>query len=441
MVVVWTLQDYNVGEKQMAQVLYRTRNQLKYLLEQDLSFREGKRNLIHNIHAFAAKFPPQLPRYFIESLTAPGETVLDPMVGSGVTIVEAWLLHRNAIGVDLDPLARLISRVRTREYHAGAVIDGGQRVLNNAKTLMQVTYFPQQLLEQYDNATRQFIDYWFTQPIQIELAALVLAMRDEPDDYLRELFQLIFSSVIVTKSGGVSLARDLAHTRPHRVADKAPKSAFTMFSSQLERAVKAIREIESLSKGRAEVIPGDCRSLPLPPDSVDLIVTSPPYANAIDYMRAHKFSLVWLGKDIKALSSLRSQYIGSEKWGNGCQVELPADVERTINLLEQKDASKARVLKKYFYDMELALKEMHRVLRPECAAIVVVGPSTMRGFKIETHNHLASIAAKSGFEIVNNVRRTLDRNRRMMPVGLVRNGDSIIEQRIHEEFVIGLLKT
>jgi DNA modification methylase len=417
------------------------RDRLNTLLNNDLSFREGKRNLIHSLHAFAAKFPPQLPRYFIEGLTAPGDTVLDPMVGSGVTIVEAWLLGRNAIGVDLDPLARLISKVRTREYDSEVVIEAGKEVLNRAKRIIQLTYFPQAMLEQYDTATRNFVNYWFPESIQIELAALILAIRDEPEEYLRELFQLIFSSTIVTKSGGVTLARDLAHSRPHRVADKTTKNAFTMFSSQLNRAIKAIKEIELLPKGCAEVISGDCRSLPLPSESVDLIVTSPPYANAIDYMRAHKFSLVWFGEDIKALSTLRSQYIGSEKWGNGYSVELPIDVEQTIDILEQRDPSKTRILKKYYYDMGLALKEMYRVLKPEHVAIMVVGPSTMRGLRIETHNHLASIASKSGFEVVNNVRRTLDRNRRMMPVGLTHNNNSIIEQRIHEEFVIGLVKT
>jgi hypothetical protein len=158
-------------------------------------------------------------------------------------------------------------------------------------------------------------------------------------------------------------------------------------------------------------------------------------------MRANKFSLVWLGKDIKALGALRSQYIGSEKQDDIRGVELPSDVEQSVSKLEERDARKARVLKKYFRDMELALKEMHRVLKPEHAAIVVVGPSEMRGLRIETHKHLASIASGLGFNVVNNVRRTLDRNRRMMPVGMVSNGKSVIEQRIHEEFVIGLTKT
>ena len=349
-------------------------------------------------------------------------------------------MGRNSIGVDLDPLAALLCKVRTTKHDSELVIEAGHRVVDKARALAEAGDCGQRLLDEYNEATRKFIDYWFARTTQLELAALLLAIRDEPDEGIRELLQLVFSSVIITKSGGVSLARDLAHTRPHRVEDKTPKNALVVFSSQLERAIKAVREIELMPKGNAKVIPGDCRALPIPSESVDLIVTSPPYANALDYMRAHKFSLVWLGKDIKALSSLRSQYIGSEKQCDVRGVELPSDVEQAIYQLEERDARKARVLKRYFRDVELALKEMHRVLKSEHAAIVVVGPSEMRGLRIETHKHLASIASRLGFDVVNNVRRTLDRNRRMMPVGIVNNGKSVIEQRIHEEFVIGLTK-
>jgi adenine-specific DNA methylase len=66
------------------------------------------------------------------------------------------------------------------------------------------------------------------------------------------------------------------------------------------------------ASGRLIVASGDARSLPLAKRRVDLIVTSPPYANAIDYMRAHKFSLYWLGLDYDYLTALRKRYIGAE---------------------------------------------------------------------------------------------------------------------------------
>ena len=90
------------------------RDKLTALLEGELNFHgENSGYASHDLHAFAAKFPPQLPRAFIRGLTLPGERVLDPMMGSGTTIVEALIEGRKGIGLDLDPLALQLSRVKT----------------------------------------------------------------------------------------------------------------------------------------------------------------------------------------------------------------------------------------------------------------------------------------------------------------------------------------
>src|SRR5918911_2301936 len=87
---------------------------LAELLVGDLNFKSQDSSYAsHNLHAFAAKFPPQLPHVFIAGLTSPGETVLDPMMGSGTALLEAYLLDRQAIGCDLDPLAIRQSQVKT----------------------------------------------------------------------------------------------------------------------------------------------------------------------------------------------------------------------------------------------------------------------------------------------------------------------------------------
>jgi len=90
--------------------------------------------------------------------------------------------------------------------------------------------------------------------------------------------------------------------------------------------------------------------------------------------------------------------------------------------------------------MRSVLAEILRVLRNDRAAIVVVGSSTMRTIDVQTHYCLADIAATLGFDVVGVARRALDRNRRMMPARFGRKSDSMIEQRMHEEYVIGLLK-
>ena len=90
--------------------------------------------------------------------------------------------------------------------------------------------------------------------------------------------------------------------------------------------------------------------------------------------------------------------------------------------------------------MKAVFAEMYRVLRADSAAIVVVGPSIMRGINVQTHDCLADIAAELGFDVVGVVQRMLDRNKRMMPARFGQKTDSMIEQRMHEEYVIGLLK-
>ena len=89
------------------------RTKLVSLLCTDLNFQGQTSNYSsHNFHSFPAKFPPQFPRIFIEGLTNPGDVILDPMMGSGTTIVEAWLANKQVIGLDIDPLALLVSAVK-----------------------------------------------------------------------------------------------------------------------------------------------------------------------------------------------------------------------------------------------------------------------------------------------------------------------------------------
>lgn len=416
------------------------KHQLQSLLQQDLDFRTDTRSHpLHGLHAYAARFPPPLPRLFIEGLTHPGETVLDPMAGSGVALVEGLLGGRSVIGIDIDPLAVRLCLVKATAFKAGEIKAAGLQVLECTHRLLGQGPLLG-LRQTLDQSTVEFIDYWFKPETQKELAALVLAIRRQEDWKLRTLLEVVFSSIIVTKSGGVSLARDLAHSRPHRVEDKIPGSPLQRFESALYKASNAYASSAFDPVTIARVSRGDCRWLPLRDMSVDLIVTSPPYANALDYVRAHKFSLCWLGHPIKSLSVMRSRYIGSEKWANVADTGLPSDVYNIVKLMTERDSQKARVLHRYFLDMSLSIGEMHRVLRPGRAAVIIVGPSTMHGIFIPTHEHLASIGVKSGFELVGIAKRKLDRGRRMLPARARGNGQSVIEQRIHEEYVIGLVR-
>jgi len=454
------------------------------LLSQDLDFHgQDSGYASHNFHSFPAKFPPQLPRKFIEALTAPGNVVLDPMMGSGTTVLEAFIAGRCGVGFDIDPLALMLSKSKVTPLDVKQVAQIGNEILKQAASASMERHneLEKILEERWDSKTRSFVDYWFKRETQIELLALIIQIEHIEDVRLRTFFELAFSAIIITKSGGVSLAFDLAHTRPHRakividrsgeivvgkdfvgkssrrikLLTKTLRSPLEEFEKRVQQNLKGLREsksdriqpyLEGLLEPEPEKIEpyimfGNAQSLPLDDGSVDLIVTSPPYAsNAIDYMRAHKFSLVWMGYSIDDLGQKRKEYIGGEAVTGFDFEELPARASRIVADLSSRDVKKGRVIHRYYSEVTRILHEMFRVLRPGRAAIVVVGSSIMKGRGIEIQVCLAEIGRKIGFKVPKIGVRRLDRNRRMMPVGSNLDLGSQIQQRIHKEYIIGFYK-
>lgn len=439
------------------------------ILSNDLDFHRDKSSYAsHNFHSFPAKFPPQLPLQFIHDLTELEDTVLDPMMGSGTTVLEAYLAGRKGIGFDIDPLSIMISKVKTAPLNQNELIRYYREIVKNARLELshERKIIDQMLLNRWDSKTKGFIDYWFETEVQIELMALLNQIQKITNEDVKTFFKLVFSAIIITKSGGVSLALDLAHTRPHKAKLVYSKNGEMLFGEDLDenkmprlrnltkrlrspveefekRCIQNIKGIiakNSLSL-KPEIKFGNAQKLPLKDNSVDLIVTSPPYAsNAIDYMRAHKFSLVWFGYQIDELSQKRKGYIGGEDMINVNYERLPDFTSSIVEDISKIDTKRGKVLHRYYSEMTRTLSEMYRVLKSGRAAVVVVGNSIMRGKNTETQNCLAEIGQAIGFEVPKIGVRKLDRNKRMLPVGMKTNLNSQIQQRMHEEYIIGFYK-
>ena len=447
---------------------------LQEALRADLDFHGTDGNYSpHSWHPFSAKFPPQLPQFFIERLSDPYNVVFDPMLGSGTTLVEALRLRRRAVGCDIDPLARMIASAKLTPVDPISVLQTGNGIVDMAKCdyWEERDRLERDLVRRFDPKTREFVNYWFLPQQQLELLALIQHIETLPRGGTREFLKVVFSATIIAKSGGVSLARDLAHTRPHKDIRKEPKSAFVEFTKRLERNVAGLAKRDltvgqgaesqtavngaigvSRSDGTESANPKDSACsvsiratgadrTGLPSASIDLIVTSPPYANnAIDYMRAHKFSLVWFGWKINDLTKIRAQYLGHDAVSGVRHANLPDQCEETLRILAEADARKALTLRRYFGEMSAVIAEMRRVLKKGRAAVVVVGTSNLRGIDVQTHKGLAAIGESVGFDLAGIGVRRLDRDRRMMPARWGNRRHSQIEERMHEEYVIGMVK-
>lgn len=411
---------------------------LRTLLETDLSFTGVPGNYAtHSLHPFAARFPPQIPALFIEGLTRRGEIVLDPLVGSGTVLVEVIQRGRAGIGCDLDPLAVLIAGAKSTPLDREEVEAAFKRVMERAPSERPPPVRSKKI--------REFRDYWFLPETCGELERLAAAIDREESPTIRRFLKVVFSSTIVAKSAGVSLARDLAHSRPHRDQAKKVRPAREEFERKYRKAVEILGSIDR-SKGKATASRADARSLPLPSNSVDLIVTSPPYASAVDYVRAHKFALNWLGHDLDDLMKLRKSYLGAETTDGGAQPNPEGPdfddaslAARSVQRVAEVDPRRSRHIARYFRDLRQVLAECHRVLRPGRAALWVVGNSRIRGVDVNTSEVLIDLASSVGFHLGGTRERRLDRDRRLLPQGRVSRGEGI-EARVKTEAVIGFLK-
>ena len=259
------------------------------------------------IHPFPARMAPEIALDCIPTAErGRAQRILDPMCGSGTVLSVAAQRGHHATGVDLDPLAILMTRVATTPLDTSQCDQLREHVVNTA-TSDRDTGLPWS-----DDETKRFAEYWFADRQRLQLVRLSRAIADLPAGPLRALAQISLSRTVITKVPKASLAADTSHSRPHRVSvtsDYDVTAGFSLAVTDLARLLDA-----RPFNGSAEAYIGDCRILdPIATASIDMVVTSPPYLNAIDYMRGHKFALIWLGYSIPELRAIRSSSIGAER--------------------------------------------------------------------------------------------------------------------------------
>jgi DNA modification methylase len=397
----------------------------------------------HGLHSFAAKCPPQLAKWVIERFSEPGGVVLDPMVGSGTTLAEARMLGRNALGLDIDPWARLLSVVKSTPVEPTRLREASKRLLERLDAdylrLEQSndSCLPADLKERCQLPKIERLDYWFLPTVAAELALLkyhILTSSEDRD--IRDFFLVVFSSLILARTS-VANARDIVHSRHHYRAHESPPDVRQRFRQRLRTMTRMMTDFWKACHAaprqdvEVKIIGNDARAIPLPPSSVNLIFTSPPYCNALDYVRAHALTVAWL-QDVLDISQpeytlLGREYIGTERAMKSADslkgilppdVPLLADIVRRIRAIDQQ---KGNVVTKYFADMWTVFQEMGRVLKPDQHLVLVVCPSHIRKVEVPTHKAFGKMTERmtldQGYRLtqVACVERVIDDRRRLLP--------------------------
>lgn len=343
--------------------------------------------LTHDLHPYPAKFIPQLPGTCISQLSFPGELVLDPFGGSGTTALEAVRLGRRALSVDANAVGTLIGRVKTCNLDRKAARD-----LHTIRSSLTTYFFDLPDAKSLCAANAEYIpdipniDKWFSSTARGELALIRSRIERIEREKARDIALLALSRIVLAASFQDSETRYTSKPR-----DIPQGETLKRFLGALDRIIRnVVRTQAVLRYGVCNFTTADARKLGhgiCGPETIDLIVTSPPYGNATDYHLYHRFRLMWLGYNPRELAKIE---IGS-------------------HLRHQKEASG---FDEYLAEMQQSLSGMHRLLKPGRYAVLIVGDAIYKKVLYPAAEALSDSAKKIGFESVCITERTIHSSKR-----------------------------
>ncbi len=263
---------------------------------------------VHSLHPYLGKFIPQLVETFLRRHFSPGDTIYDPFMGSGTTLVEANVYGANAIGSDISAFNCLLATVKTARYPLGALELAIRGTLEAARR--QTTS---------EDESTDWLRRWYAPRALTELMAYRTAagrLADQHDDVARVILSRAARSARLTTHFDLDFPRSpttgpyhcLKHKRECRPVEEAWKFLVRYSNDTLRR----LREFATLQTDRqVDVLHADARTASLPATPTG-VITSPPYPGLIDYHEQHRYAYELLG-----LVDRRSEEIGAADAGRG----------------------------------------------------------------------------------------------------------------------------
>ena len=327
---------------------------------------------IEGLHPYPAKFITEIPGALLDTLPIPpGTAVLDPFCGSGATLVESQRRGIPCIGIDLNPIAGLIARVKTSPT-PDAISRVIEQTINRAACIDSVP------IPAIPN-----LDHWFKKPVQEALASCTAAIRETLPEY-RDILCLALSSIIVRVSNQDSDTRYAAVPK-----DVNREDVFSGFAAATRR-ISAALDSRDYELSSATVIEADTLCL-TPGDierSIGMVITSPPYPNAYEYWLYHKYRMWWLGFDPLAV---KRREIGARahffKREHHTADHFAAQMSQTFELLRS-------------------------VIVPGGFACFLVGRSKIHGQMVDNAAIIESVSGVAGFSPVFKCERSIPSRRK-----------------------------
>jgi len=366
---------------------------------------------------------PQIAERLIERYSSPHGVVLDPFCGSGGVLVESVRKGLHSVGLDINPLACLLARVKTSPLDPKLLLNRWESLRKEIGKEMGALRF-RQLKVDIPDFSETNLSYWF-KPYMIEELALIKKHLDEiEEEKIREFFQVCFSNVVRIVSG-TRKGEFKLYRMPEDQWKRYNPDVLEVFKQKIDDAISKMGEffdfvVKNRLSATAKVFEADARAMftegfpheagrILREESVDLIVTSPPYGDSrttVAYGQFSRYSSIWLGYDKTRVLEIDRKSLGGQP-----RDKIPNS--KTFERMLQKITSEKRAeeVKSYFVDLEECLQKLQIVLTPQGYACFVLGNRTVNKAQIPTDKILAELGKNVGFERVTVINRRIPSKR------------------------------
>ena len=390
---------------------------------------------VHGMHLYPARMIPQIANRLIRENSSEGETILDPFCGSGSVLVEALILGRNAVGVDINPLAFTIARAKTTPIEPSelaSIVDEvlgniGRKILLNRENKYEPSIF------YFKN-----IYHWFKKDVINDLS-IIKECIDKVENQSRPIYDLlrICFSVTVLKSSNIAFADNpyFARAKAGEALKKHSPNPLEIFEKQAQDCISRMKEFYDVypKNVSCKIFQHDSRNMPLEDDSIDLVVTSPPYgeeSHTMSYSRFSKLSLRWLGFTSSDINRYPAKSLGGT-------ITVFRNTSPTLDSLYKKLATKSKQRAKevfsFFWDYKKCLDEIYRVLRSNHLACIVIGDRSALRLKVSNGELTKELAKLSGFHHEVTYHREIPKKvlpRRDYKVDLINKEDIVLLKKI-----------
>ncbi len=396
--------------------------QLMLFLERQSISELNKHGIIHKWYGYLEDFPYWLIENKIREYNIQkGCLVLDPFCGSGTTLVAANMLHIDAVGFDTNPLMAFVSKVKTTwdinlERLKKEVILVAEEFLSEVKDIGHIEFLDQSIAKM----PKKEINQWLSPVLQREISILKRIILNVEDERIRELLLLALSKSCFEASY-VALCPG---TTFYPFREKG--EFWNIFSETVIRMYDDLKPIQQYNNfGRSKVINDTCLNIGkyIVQNSIDFIITSPPYPNDLEYTRQTRLELYLLDfvNNMADIQKLKRKMVKSstklifKESDSAKAVQHFSEIGDVADRIYEQTKDKnwgfdyPRMVREYFGDMYLCMREIYPLITNGGHFLLVVGDQTVKGVLIPVGDILITLAKSIGY---NNCRKELFRMRR-----------------------------